>query len=160
MKKGFVFLETIAVLTVVAIATSMLLVNYTVIMKRVDINTYYDNSSDIYALYTFMNIGTTLKDNYITYESNFFTRRDNCSSSDINKYISSCDNVMKKYDLLYAGVIKNISNEVKNNYSRYQSGTINYLEYISDKEKDNNKTYAVGVFYRNGKYYYASIEME
>ena len=39
MKKGFVFLETIAVLTVVAIATSMLLVNYTVIMKRVDINT-------------------------------------------------------------------------------------------------------------------------
>lgn len=159
MKKGYIFVETIAVLVVVTIAVSMLLVNYTLIMKRTTIKEYYNRPNDIYALYTVMNYGTNENKNYISRgQTSWWTSRSTCDSSALKDYMpDNCETVLKDMNIINIGIINDIENI---DYSKYDNGTINYLEYLADKEVDNEKIYAVAVFYIDSEYYYSSIVLE
>ena len=64
MKKGFVFLETIIVLTVVTLSLTILLTSYTLITTKAKERENYDRVSDKYLLYTFSNLGTNTTYNY------------------------------------------------------------------------------------------------
>ena len=66
MKKGFVFLETIIVLTVVTLSLTILLTSYTLITTKAKEKENYDKVSDKYLLYTFSNLGTNATYNYKT----------------------------------------------------------------------------------------------
>lgn len=158
MKKGYIFVETIAVLVVVTIAVSMLLINYTLIMKRTTIKKYYNRPNDIYALYTVMNYETDSEDNYITNnETSWWTSRGSCNSSPLKNYMDNCESLLKDMDIIYIGIINDVENI---DYNKYDNGTINYIEYLADKEVNNENVYACAVFYIDNEYYYSSIILE
>ena len=64
MKKGFVFLETIIVLTIVTLSLTILISSYTLITTKAKEKENYDRISEKYLLYTLSNLGTNASYNY------------------------------------------------------------------------------------------------
>ncbi len=170
-KNGFIFVETIVVLVIVVLALSMIMSSYSLVVRKNNINKYYDRANEIYALYYIMKYGTTSTDNYILpldsdgNINRFYTHRNDCAGTEINNYIPNCTNVLKDMNIIYIGVINSVEYELNNPDTKYTNGVIEYLKHLQ-KEKvddDGNKIktkYAIGVFYINKEYYYASLIIE
>ena len=120
-KDGFVFVESVTVLIVVALSLTMSLSSYELLSSKSKQRKYYDLASDKYLLWTLNELG--------------------------NKTGSSYQNNMVASSRGYYAT------------KTYDNGTIEYLKTLKRKEDDNTTpiNYIVGVFYRKGKYYYASI---
>lgn len=171
-KNGFIFIETIIVLVVTALSLVMLLSSYTLVVTKSKEKNYYDLSSDVYLLYNISKIGTSSTDNYSIINTNIYVNKENCVGSFVSKYLGNCTNLFNDTDLAYLGVFNDLTQitKVKDADAKViipynTNGTIQYLKTLkacndTTSSTCNNKVkYLVGVFYRNQKYYYASLEL-
>ena len=63
-KKGFVFVESIVVLMVVALSLTVLISSYSLVTRKTKEKEHYDKASDKYLLYAISKLGTDDKCNY------------------------------------------------------------------------------------------------
>ncbi len=167
-KKGFMFIETIVVLVVVALSLTTLLTSYSLIQRKAEARKHYDLPSDLYLVYSISRLGSTKSLNYQKTNS-FITTRDTCASSYMGNLLSDCAQVFKDTDLIYYGVIKNVEAETTGEDPTrvFDNGTLEYLKTLKKCKtkkscKDDNNdaiNYVFGVFYRTGNYYYAATEI-
>ncbi len=176
-KNGFVFIESVIVLMVVALALTMLISSYSLISRKTNEKEYYDRASDKYLLYSLSNIGVTDECNYSKSGScgfagiNFQANEDNCDGTRLGYLLNNCSSTFKDMDIRYIYVVDNIKTELNNGsaVNKYDNGTIEYMKSLkkcNDKNDSSNSStcsdpipYMIGVFYRSGNYYYASIEL-
>ena len=179
-KKGFVFVESLTVLIIVILSLTLLLASYSLVIRKSKENEYYDIPSDKYLVYSISNLGDTGA-SYNTEES-FVADKTNCSTYLSNR-MTDCRTVFAENNIVYFAIIKKLKSELcdENVTSTYKdSGLIEYLKTLKRCKDSNNNGdgynsgsnnkcsvtcdeeigYAVGVFYRNGNYYYASLELE
>lgn len=164
-KKGFVFLESVIVLVVVALALTGFMTTYRLQANNAKRREYYDKTSDKYLLYSISALGTNGNDN-INSCSDFNINRDFGSSGSVytscfSKFYSTKEQAQKMFDdtgLVYLYYIKDISDVLDNSKKpteKFDNGSIEYI-----KTLDSNKTnYLIGVFRRSDRYYYASINL-
>lgn len=129
-KKGFVFVESIVVLVVVALSLSMLISSYSLVSRKTKEKEFYNKASDKYLLYSLSNIGTDDKCNYgmecndmtmtIDESKTFFDskkisfRADKegglfaCNNTKIGKIIFNCEAVFDELNLVHVYVVDNI----------------------------------------------------
>jgi len=165
-KKGFIFIETIVVLTLVALAMTITLATYSLVTSRSKIKMYYNLSSDIYLLHNISRIGTDSEVNYANMAKNnetFWIDKTNCSNT-IGHIVDNCEALFTNNDIQNLGIIIDIDKEIRNNSStkKYDPGTIDFLNTLKKyKEETKNKTikYFVGRFFRDNEYYYAALEV-
>lgn len=158
-KNGFVFIESITVLLVVVLSLTLLITSYALVIRKAKENEYYDLPSDKYLLYTIGNLGDTSKD-YSTSNS-FVANKNNCNTY-MSQRISNCSSVFENNGLVQYIVIYGLNNELKNGNptQKYDSATIEYLKTLKrcgSVDSTCNDDYVVGVFYRDGNYYYVSL---
>lgn len=174
-KKGFVFMETIMVLIIVAIALASLLASYSMLQRKARQAETYDKVSDKYLLYAIATLGNTSGTAYLNV-GDFVLTEDKCSVFDnptpehpMASVLTEdeCRGIFNDYNLKYLYKIDDVgevldwnSDKGKNATKIYDNGS---LEYIKTLQKYDGKSkpikYIVGVFYRNEKYYYASVKL-
>lgn len=162
-KNGFMFVESIAVLVVVILSLTLLLSSYSLVVRKSKEKNYYDLPSDKYLLYNIGNIGNVSSSYSV--EGQFVANINNCSTY-LGDRMSNCSQVFRDNNMVYYIVTYNLNNDLKTGASsRYDSGTIEYLKTLkrcADEEPDTCNSpigYVVGVFFRNGKFYYASLKL-
>ena len=166
-KDGFIFVETIVVLVMVVLSLTMVLSSYSLVIRKNNINKYYDRPNEVYALYYIMKLGTTDSDNYISPLTEFYVSKSECDTV-MNGYLDDCETVLNDMNIQYLGIISSIEEELKNPY-KYTNGVIEFLKHLQKEEVTTTEEgeevtkelpYAIGVFYINRKYYYASLIIE
>ena len=171
-KNGFVFLESVIVLVVVALALTGFLITYTVLSNNSRRKEHYDNTSDKYLLYAISSLGTTGNNNFTSCGGDFSINIDTAYNSCIsNRFYDNytdehgnqmyeINNMFNDTGLVYLYYIDGDGLATKlqassNPTTKYDNGTIEYM-----KTLDINKTnYLIGVFKRSDKFYYASINL-
>ena len=170
-KNGFVFLESVIVLVVVALALTGFLVTYTVLSNNSRRKEHYDNTSDKYLLYSISSLGTTADVNFTSF-GDFRITIDNAKNSVISENFYSqhvnadgeivyeIEEMFNATGLVYLYYIDkdHISTVLQQSSSPtfyYDNGTIEYLKTLDI----NKQNYLVGVFKRSDKFYYASINL-
>ncbi len=161
-KKGFVFLESVIVLVVVALALTGFLTTYTLLSNRNKRREYYDKTSDKYLLYAISSMGTDGKNNYTT-----------CSpANSVSMYRGNMGNCLTKFfanetvatdmldstSLVYLYYIEDIEVALSGNNKpteKYDNGAIEYMKTLPI----NKFNYLIGVFRRSDRFYYASINL-
>lgn len=165
-KKGFIFLETISILMVVALSLITLLASYTVVYTKAKQHKYYDQPRDLYTLYSVANlIDTGNLPNGIIKVSNSNSCEDTIISTLVRK--GECGRFMNDLNMTTFAVIDDINVELhkKTKDTLFDNVTLEYLKTLprcyEDKctESSAGRKYLLGVFKREGKYYYASIEI-
>ena len=86
IKKGFVFMETIMVLIVVAVALAALLASYSMLTRKARQAESYDKVSDKYLLYAISTLGNTSGTAYLA-SDNFELTFEACASFDNPKQV-------------------------------------------------------------------------
>lgn len=164
-KEGFIFMETIVVLVVVVLSLTLVLSSYSLYSRKMKEKKYYDNAQDVYLLYTISKIGTTSTNNYTKFSSSFWANKDNCSTY-MNTFLGDCSTLFTDINLVNFGVINDVSEITKGTSTGlYDNGVIDYLKTVKVCNDEvvstcNDKVrYILGVFYRDKKYYYASLKI-
>ncbi len=177
-KNGFIFMESLTVLIVTLLATTLLLSSYSLYVRKAKEKESYDLPSDRYQLF---NIATLGKTGTITRQDGpgFIANRRaydastnpyGCEGTPIANRLSNCRQVFIDNNLVYYILIYDIVEELSKTdvTTKYDSGTIEYLKtlrkyskenYDEQKEQGQSNGYIVGVFYKNGTYRYASIPL-
>ncbi len=187
-KNGFVFIESIVVLVVVALSLAMLTSSYSLVKRKTQEKEYYNKASDKYLLYSISNLGTDDACNYAkecpslgggTFkEDSLITFRADidgeyaCSSSKLGKILYDCNAVFNEMNIVHIYVVENVLEDLydSSSISFYDNGTLEFMKSLkkcNDVDfKKNSKTcsdpikYMIGVFERgNGEYHYAAIEI-
>ena len=174
-------METIMVLIVVAVALAALLASYSMLTRKARQAESYDKVSDKYLLYAIATLGNTSGTAYLA-SDNFELTFESCATFDspdsdhpmayvITK--DECKGIFNDYNLKYFYKINNVSEVLKSSYRNkdnlrttqiYDNGSIEYMKTLQKYSLDENGTpipikYVIGVFYRNEKYYYASVKL-
>ena len=176
-KKGFVLLESIVVLVVVALSLSVLMSSFSLISRKTKEKEYYDRSSDKYLLYALMNLGTDDTCNYWERNTectgsgslNFIADQDNCTRTTVGHILGgNCGEVFSRYGVTHLYVIEDIRVALDAaNSGKYNNGTIEYLKTLKKCADCDYSTrnpvcdypipYMIGEFSRNGQTYYSSV---
>ncbi len=185
-KKGFVLLESIVVLVVVALSLSILMSSFSLISRKTKEKEFYDRSSDKYLLYAIMNLGTNETCNYWDLNAtcggllpsqttlNFSANPNNCGSTKIGKIIPHCGELFEEFGVTNLYVVEDLRAILNDNNKATtfnNNGVIEYMKTLkkcSDCYDSSNKRavvescnypipYMIGEFSRAGKIYYASI---
>lgn len=159
-KKGFVFVESIVVLVVVALSLAMLISSYSLVTRKLKEKEYYDKASDKYLLYAISNLGTDDDCNYsiacnslggdtFKDDSKKITFRADasgdyaCTKSKLGKIIYDCNSVFNEMNLVHLYVVENIVEDLHDNCSTekcsvrfYDSGTIEYMKSLKKCNDD------------------------
>ena len=168
-RKGFIFLETISILMVVALSLTILLASYTLVYTKAKKHEYYDQPRDLYTLYAVANLVDTssLPNNIIKISNVNSCEKVDGKDTILGVTVKDCDVFMRDINMTTFAVIDDLNSELykdsKDTY--FDNVTIEYLKTLSrcyEKEctKDSvGKKYLLGIFRRQGKYYYTSIEL-
>lgn len=169
-KDGFIFMESLTVLIVVLLSTTMLLSSYSLFVRKSKERENYNFPGDRYLLFNIAQLNAS-SDEYYKNGGYIANRRDasstnlnSCENTPLNDRLSDCKQVFKDNNLVYFIVIKDIKQELKRTdiTSVYDSGTIEYLKTLkktSNYDTGESEGYIVGVFYKNSTYRYASIPL-
>ena len=164
-KNGFVFIESIVVLVVVALSLAMLISSYSLVKRKTQEKEYYDKASDKYLLYAISNLGTDDKCNYSKYcpsiggstfkNSNKIGFRADasggthlCTNSKLGKIVFNCEKLFEEMHIVHIYVVENIHAELKEGYNPdnpdpnssimfYDSGTLEYMKSLKKCNDDN-----------------------
>ena len=186
-KKGFVLLESIVVLVVVALSLSVLMTTFSLVSRKTEEKEYYDRSSDKYLLYSIMNLGTDDNCNYwsknVTCNStsfsdiNFQVSGSTCVEKNgvaqkVGKIIPHCNELFQTFGISHLYVVNDIKSQLASDdlYELYDyqdgNGVIEYMKTLkkcADCEFSDNGScdypipYMIGEFVRGGRTYYASV---
>ena len=164
-KKGFVFIESILVLVVVALSISMLMSSYSLVARKTKEKEFYNKASDKYLLYSLSNMGTTETCNYgvscssltnknISFRADVDGSEYLCSNTKVGEIMYDCVKVFKDMNIKHLYVVENIRNELndlkadgtpkdgsdKKAVELYDNGTIEYMKTLKKCEDiGNNK---------------------
>lgn len=165
-KKGFIFMESIVVLVVVILATTLALSSYTLIIVKQREKEYYNLPQDKYLLFNISKLGVDNTNAYTADES-FVVTRKNCETK-MGTRLSDCEQVFKDTGLAYFAIVNDVMGELKqsNATQKYNhNGLIEFMKSLRKCHVEMEGTscaypieYVIGVFYRNGHYYYAAVE--
>lgn len=159
-KNGFVFIESVTVLIVVILSLTLLVASYSLAVRKSKENQNYNLPSDKYLLYSIVNLGNIPQ--VLNGNSSFALDKSNCNAK-LSDKISNCSKMFEENNLVYLIVVHDLKNELEHGSPQnYNSGTIEYLKTLKrceDQSCSIRKSYVVGVFYRKGEYYYASLEI-
>ena len=157
-KDGFIFVETVTVLIVLALSLAMSLSSYNLLASKSKQKQYYDIASDKYLVWSINELGNKTG---VNYQTPFVATKDTCTSTTMGNVLSDCKSVFKDTNMVYFIVVNNIQKSLESPTATktYDNWTIEYMKILKRFEDDNTTpiSYAIGVFYRKGKYYYASI---
>ena len=173
-RNGFVFIESVIVLMVVALSLTMLISSYSLITRKTQEKEYYDRASDKYLLYSITNIGVNDECNYnlansCGYEGiNLQADEKNCNNTRVGKLLYNCSQTFKDMNIKHIYVVDDIKKELSkdNAVEKYDNGVIEYMKTLKKcNDADSNTceepiSYMIGVFYRSGNYYYASLKID
>lgn len=141
-KDGFIFMESLTVLIVVLLATTMLLSSYSLFVRKSKEKENYNIPSDRYLLFNIAKLNAET-DEYFSNNGYIANRRegsynnpDGCERTPVANRLSDCQQLFKDNDLVYFIVIKDIKSELKRNdlTKVYDSGT---LEFIKTLQRSN-----------------------
>ncbi|MBR4177731.1 MAG: InlB B-repeat-containing protein [Bacilli bacterium] len=160
-RNGFVFVESIVVLVVVALSLAMLLSSYSLVQRKTKEKEYYDKSSDKYLLYAISDLGTDdtcsysirckngdTVDTTINFRADVdeFTKNGPanpyfCKNTKLGRILYSCDEVLKSMQVRSIYVVKDISSALKSPDATniYDNGVIEYMKTLK-KCNDENTT--------------------
>lgn len=160
-KKGFVFVESIVVLVVVALSLAMLLSSYSLVQRKTKEKEFYDKSSDKYLLYAISDLGTSDTCSYSirckngdTYEDTINFRADvdyynknghenefYCKKTKLGRILYSCEDVLRSMQVRSIYVVKDVSSALRSSSatSIYDNGVIEYMKTLK-KCNDENTT--------------------
>lgn len=177
-KNGFIFMESLTVLVVTLLATTLLLSSYSLYVRKSKEKESYNLPSDRYQLFNIATLGQkgTIDrqdgPGFIANrrEYNASTNPNGCEGTPIANRLSNCRQVFIDNNLIYYILIYDIVEELSRTdiTTKYDSGTIEYLKTLrkyseknheEQKEQGQSNGYVVGVFYKNGTYRYASIPL-
>ena len=153
-KNGFVFVESIVVLMVVALSLAMLISSYSLVTRKTKEKEKYDKASDKYLVYVLSKLGTDEVCNYgigctnlsnkdISFRAdNEVTSSYNCTTTKMGELLYDCNQVLADMGVVHIYVIENIRNELNDLDSfgnpkgtrdlkaveKYDNGTIEYMK--------------------------------
>ena len=186
--KGFVFVESIIVLVIVALSLTMLLSSYSLVTTKTREKEYYNRASDKYLLYYISQLGTDENCDYskicstdhgnminflATHSGNLDNNKNtkNCAETKLDDLMNNnCNQVLSEMEIEYLYVVNNVKNVLNssNSVRNYDNGALNFMKTLK-KCYDNSDTcsqpitYMIGVFnhaeYSEDRYYYAAIEL-
>lgn len=147
-KDGFVFIESIVVLVIVALSLAMLLSSYSLIGRKTKEKEFYDKASDKYLLYALSVLGTDDACNYSVESDcnghgdghiNFKATRSNCSTTKMG-ILYDCAQIFKDYNIEYIYVVDDVYSELNKSsaVNTYDNGTIEYMKTLK-KCNDSNE---------------------
>ena len=151
-KKGFVFLESVVVLVVVALSLTMLITSYSLISRKTKEKENYNRPSDKYLLYNISTLGTSEDCNYYTKSTcgNFINmelyRNMDCSSEankeqcdKISAMIPNWKSIFEDYNIEYLYVVDNVREVLRQSDSvkKYDNGTIEYMKTLKKCNTEN-----------------------
>jgi hypothetical protein len=173
-KDGFVFVESVVVLVVVALSIAMLFSSYSLVTRKTKEKENYDKASDKYLIYVLSRLGTDDVCNYSVGCSNL-SHKDisfradsdpsssyNCATTKAGEILYDCNKVFDDMDLVHLYVVENIRNELNNMDSdgnirgtgelraidKFDNGTIEYMKTLK-KCNDLNTIDSNGRFINN-----------
>ena len=146
-KNGFIFMESLTVLIVTLLATTLLLSSYSLYVRKAKEKESYELPSDRYQLF---NIATLGKTGTITRQDgpgfianrrayNASTNPYGCEGTPIANRLSNCRQVFIDNNLVYYILIYDIVEELSKTdvTTKYDSGTIEYLKTLRKYSKEN-----------------------
>lgn len=171
-KKGFVFVESIVVLVVVAFSVAILIASYGVITRKIKEKENYDKASDKYLLYAISQLGSSDKCNYSTSIINdidackqldFVATSTSCRNTKLGVLMENCEQVLKYLNIKHLYVVSNIRKEIidltdaqshhvdKNPAKeiKFTNGTIEYMKTLKKCADENS--YVNGVYQNANK---------
>lgn len=138
-KNGFIFMESLTVLIVVLLATTMLLSSYSLYTRKSKERENYDLPSDRYLLFNIAKLNAD-SDEYSHTDGYIANRRDSsnpnsCENTPVGARLKNCRQVFIDNGLVYFIVIKDIVEELERDdiTEVYDSGTIEYLKTLKKK---------------------------
>lgn len=151
MKKGFVFVETLIVLTVLLVAVVGMFGTYIKISSDIENRKYYDNISDLYKTDIIRNY--IISSNLVGNSSFIEISKSNCSL-----YMkSNCETLIDTLNV--ENIYINLSGIEATLLSNSNSISNSMKEYLKTIDKDNNKRYIIVNYKYNDKNYYASLRV-
>ena len=151
-KDGFVFIESIVVLVVVALSLAMLLSSYSLVSRKTKEKEFYDRASDKYLLYAISTLGTDDACNYSTesicngksYGVNLAVNKDTCNSNanKTSQILYNCEQMFNDLKIEHLYVVDDIKEELNKEdaVTIYDNGVIEYMKTLK-KCNDNNLAY-------------------
>ena len=188
-KDGFVFVESIVVLVVVALSVALLISSYSLISRKTKEKEFYDTAGDKYLLYAISQLGSDETCNYAGVGTgtgecrvvDFVANSTNCASKKPGKMMINCSKLFEDLNVKQLIVISNVREALASNstaLSDYDNGVIEYLKtlkacrdeneyrevngkkyYVKNSSCNQPIRYLVGEFERDGNFYYASLEL-
>ena len=155
-KNGFVFVESIVVLVVVALSLTMMISSYSLIARKTKEKEYYNKASDKYLLYNINKLGTNDTCNYsdschITEDPtdkrndrDFSADALNCDTTKLGRIMFDCKKVFSDFNIYKIYVVDDVARALNkqimssteeyitlNNqdyYKYFDAGTIEYMK--------------------------------
>ena len=175
-KDGFVFVESIVVLVVVALSLAMLISSYSLVTRKTKEKEMYDRTSDKYLIYVLSKLGTDEACNYsigcprlahkdISFRADNDTSSSfNCTTTKMGEILYNCNEVFEDMELVHLYVVENVRNELNNldkngnpkavselrAVDKYDNGTIEYMKTLK-KCNDVNTIDSDGKYVNNNK---------
>jgi len=169
-KNGFVFVESVVVLVVVALSLAMLISSYSLVSRKTKEKEKYDKTSDKYLVYVLSKLGTDDVCNYavgcsnlsnkdISFRADADAASDNsCATTKMGELLFNCNQVFKDMGLVHIYVVENVRNELNDLKSNgdpkgptdkkavqiYDNGTIEYMKSL--KKCNDVNTSDNGIF--------------
>ncbi len=153
-KDGFVFVESVVVLVVVALSLAMLISSYSLVSRKTKEKENYDRTSDKYLVYVLSKLGTDELCNYgigcpslshkdISFRADVSSSSTfSCTTTKMGEILYDCKKVFEDMNLVHIYVVENVRNELndldKNGnpkprselkaVEKYDNGTIEYMK--------------------------------
>ncbi len=142
-KSGYIFIETIIVLTVTMICLLSLYNGYSLVVKSSTNKKYYDNINDVYKANIVKKI---LKSN----SNDLLINKDNCT----NYMDMNCNLILTDLEIENVFITDDLTKIINSENKEYKNSLKKYL-----KTLDNDKKYIIISRKENNNMYYASLKL-
>ena len=142
-KSGYIFIETIIVLTVTMICLLSLYNCYSLVVKSSTNKKYYDNINDVYKANIVKKI---LKSN----SNDLLINKDNCT----NYMDMNCNLILTDLEIENVFITDDLTKIINSENKEYKNSLKKYL-----KTLDNDKKYIIISRKENNNMYYASLKL-
>ncbi len=142
-KSGYIFIETIIVLTVTMICLLSLYNGYSLVVKSSTNKKYYDNINDVYKVNIVKKI---LKSN----SNDLLINKDNCT----NYMDMNCNLILTDLEIENVFITDDLTKIINSENKEYKNSLKKYL-----KTLDNDKKYIIISRKENNNMYYASLKL-
>lgn len=142
-KSGYIFIETIIVLTITMICLLSLYNGYSLVVKSSTNKKYYDNINDVYK-------ANIVKKILKTNSNDLLINKDNCT----NYMDMNCNLILTDLEIENVFIIDDLTKIINSENKEYKNSLKKYL-----KTLDNEKKYIIISRKENNNMYYASLKL-